>query len=332
MSERLSNLDGLRGIAALSVVFHHFGKETAPYWFWYGQLSVYLFFILSGYVIALRYEPSLRQGMRGAIFLRTRAQRLLPIYWMGCLCCVAVFFVFGHENVVLTHPTIRYVFYLFTAVPLFSSAMFPINPPAWTFFIEIFANTVYACGGYKIKKEVLFWGSLTAFILSALFCMYSDYIYFIANVAAGTACFFIGVCLYRVREDFSRFTKFHPVWCYVGWLMLASVPLMTHNKWYSYSVILIVCPFLVLILARSVQRAPKWCVVLGWLSYPLYASHWSIILLYQKTSMQRFSPINLAICLFSVVVLAWLIASANERIQLWLRGRWSPSILPVSAE
>lgn len=332
MSKRLSNLDGLRGIAALSVVFHHFGKETAPYWFWYGQLSVYLFFILSGYVIARRYEASFQHGMQLSLFLRMRAQKLMPVYWMGCLCCVIIFFVFGHENVALTHPVARYVFFLFAAAPLFSSSMFPINPPAWTFFIELVANAVYAGGMHKFRTGVLFGLSLFSFILSTIFSMYSEHINFITNVVSGVACFLIGVCLYRVREDFTGYKKFHPMWCYVGWLILAFVPLMTHGKWYAYSVILIVCPFLVLILARSAQRAPKWCIMLGWLSYPLYTSHWSVILLYQRLSIQKFSWVTLVMCLCAVAALAWLIARANDCIQVWLHQKSSFRIPPVCAE
>ena len=59
---RFSELDGLRGIAALAVVAYHFGYPAVqnypriapePYSIPLGELGVQLFFIISGYVILL---------------------------------------------------------------------------------------------------------------------------------------------------------------------------------------------------------------------------------------------------------------------------------------
>src|SRR5688572_30321030 len=64
---RLTSLDGLRGIAALAVVFNHIFLVIAPgqapwwmdytplYYFFAGRKAVILFFILSGFVLALPY-------------------------------------------------------------------------------------------------------------------------------------------------------------------------------------------------------------------------------------------------------------------------------------
>ncbi|OYR12321.1 acyltransferase family protein [Brucella grignonensis] len=73
MSERLDYLDGLRGLAALAVVFSHFesvfsaaissgGQYTITntlkaYWFLSGgNFAVCIFFVLSGYVLILKYD------------------------------------------------------------------------------------------------------------------------------------------------------------------------------------------------------------------------------------------------------------------------------------
>ncbi|MFX8945840.1 acyltransferase family protein, partial [Acinetobacter baumannii] len=58
-----ATLDGLRGVAALLVVYHHehlagiVGAPAGAY------LAVDLFFLMSGFVIAHAYEARLEQGL-----------------------------------------------------------------------------------------------------------------------------------------------------------------------------------------------------------------------------------------------------------------------------
>lgn len=88
----MAGLDGLRGLAALYVVFFHcwlltfrgFPVNTGPPWLgWlmYGHLPVVFFFVLSGFSLAV--APA-RAGWRlgsMARFARRRAWRILPPYW-----------------------------------------------------------------------------------------------------------------------------------------------------------------------------------------------------------------------------------------------------------
>lgn len=74
---RLGITDGLRAIAVLAVVLFHF----FPTAFRGGYIGVDVFFVISGFVIALRYLPGLISGEKriGDFFIR-RIQRLLPAY------------------------------------------------------------------------------------------------------------------------------------------------------------------------------------------------------------------------------------------------------------
>lgn len=88
------NLDALRGFAACSVLschvlaFHTEGDTSfnpPSEWLAYLHFSrsaVLIFFLLSGYVIGLNYRAVLKPAEVGE-YLRRRALRLLPIYWMG---------------------------------------------------------------------------------------------------------------------------------------------------------------------------------------------------------------------------------------------------------
>jgi peptidoglycan/LPS O-acetylase OafA/YrhL len=92
---RLNLLDGLRFLAAIAVVAYHF--TVYPYeWGWserpvsifgpvtavtgYGYLGVYLFFIISGFVIMLS-----ARGRTVGQFVSSRMARLLPAYWAAVL-------------------------------------------------------------------------------------------------------------------------------------------------------------------------------------------------------------------------------------------------------
>jgi peptidoglycan/LPS O-acetylase OafA/YrhL len=109
LHERLAFIEGLRGVAALYVVFTHFGsmidpshlsgaKSNSPEWlqalirpFWFGHLAVAAFIVLSGYCL----QTSLFGGRDGRIhkygkFYARRARRILPPYYATLICSVLV--------------------------------------------------------------------------------------------------------------------------------------------------------------------------------------------------------------------------------------------------
>ncbi len=81
----LPQIDGLRGVAILAVIFHHFGFHP-PGWIDWGPVGPNLFFALSGYLITLSLwklrkkaaAESLGFGWLLAKFHARRMGRLLP--------------------------------------------------------------------------------------------------------------------------------------------------------------------------------------------------------------------------------------------------------------
>jgi peptidoglycan/LPS O-acetylase OafA/YrhL len=92
MGKHWNDLDGLRGVLALAVVFLHFGlssflERTLGFPSLRLELVVDVFFILSGFVLT----HSLRKGYVFLDFAIKRTMRLLPVYYVTTL--VALLFV-----------------------------------------------------------------------------------------------------------------------------------------------------------------------------------------------------------------------------------------------
>jgi len=89
---RLGALDGLRGLAALMVFFHHTLQSPTG-----GYLGVDLFFVLSGFLIS---SILMREIQKGSLpnfiqFYRRRGQRLLPAFGIMILLYMCIRFCFG---------------------------------------------------------------------------------------------------------------------------------------------------------------------------------------------------------------------------------------------
>lgn len=85
---RFSELDSLRGIAALLVVFFHYSihRPETNLGFKYGITGVELFFVISGFVITM----SISRVSRGVDFVINRASRLYPAYWTAATMTFAL--------------------------------------------------------------------------------------------------------------------------------------------------------------------------------------------------------------------------------------------------
>lgn len=102
--ERYLFIDGLRGLAALAVAWFHLYlgggaviHETNPQWllraFSFGRCGVFVFFVISGFVIAHALPSCRTLGAVLRFFLR-RSIRLDPTYWTSmvvALACIPLF-------------------------------------------------------------------------------------------------------------------------------------------------------------------------------------------------------------------------------------------------
>ena len=83
--ERFTAFDGLRGLAAVLVIWFHLGTMHWTHGPPLGFLAVDLFFLLSGFVLAHRYDAHFASGGSPGMFMTLRAVRLYPLYFAGFL-------------------------------------------------------------------------------------------------------------------------------------------------------------------------------------------------------------------------------------------------------
>lgn len=161
-------LDGLRGVAALMVVWYHVfegfafagavngagdGSITT---FNHGYLAVDFFFMLSGFVISYAYDDRWKMMGIGEFFKR-RLVRLHPMVIMGAIIGTTAFCIGGGTNWggesagwhwILTALVLGML--LIPAIPgarndvRGNGEMFPLNGPSWSLFFEYLGNIIYA--------------------------------------------------------------------------------------------------------------------------------------------------------------------------------------------
>jgi peptidoglycan/LPS O-acetylase OafA/YrhL len=139
---RLTLLDGMRGIAAIAVMLYHAGHfGLAGPLMARGYLFVDFFFLLSGFVLGVAYEPNLHAGLPARRFLWLRVKRLWPVMAIGSLVGLAPFAFAGVFPQALALLPLSLLL-----IPTFRGdfPVFPLNNPQWSLLLELAANAVHA--------------------------------------------------------------------------------------------------------------------------------------------------------------------------------------------
>lgn len=93
--KELRSLTGLRGVAALYVVLFHFGRQTfsspKANFVAHGYLAVDLFFVLSGFVMAMNYVHMFDPGWSMGAYFKFLGRRIARVYPLYLACCVVSF-------------------------------------------------------------------------------------------------------------------------------------------------------------------------------------------------------------------------------------------------
>ncbi len=155
---RFEILDGLRGVAALTVMVFHLFETYSGGWTEqivnHGYLAVDFFFVLSGFVIGYAYDDRWDRMSLGNFF-RRRLIRLHPMVVMGSIIGLLLFY-FGVTAfpMIAEIPVWKVLLMAVLGCLLIPShgsmdirgwgEYYPLNGPAWTLLMEYIGNMLYA--------------------------------------------------------------------------------------------------------------------------------------------------------------------------------------------
>lgn len=310
-------LDGLRGVAALFVIWYHVfeGFATSPIdqRLNHGYMAVDFFFILSGFVIGYAYDDRWKTTMTTKNFFKRRLIRLHPMVVLGAVLGAITFCIQGSVQWDGTKVATSMVMvalllnlFLIPAVPgtgpevRGNGEMYPLNGPSWSLFFEYIGNIMYALFLHKLSTRVLRIVVVLAAIGLASFAIFNlsgfghlgvgwsliDY-----NLIGGFLRMFFA---FSIGLLMSR--NFKPVkirgafWiCSLVLISFLSVPYIggPDSPWmngiYDSVCTIIVFPLLVYLGASGAttdKTSSKICKFLGDISYPVYIVHYPFMYLF----------------------------------------------------
>lgn len=328
-------LDGLRGVAAITVVFFHVfeifsnGDHTKQI-INHGYLTVDFFFMLSGFVISYAYDNRWNT-MTLKDFLIRRLVRLQPMIIIGSLIGAALFYFQQSPDLrwgsIAETPLWKVIFVMIIGMTVFPvgksldirgwGEMHPLNGPSWSLFYEYIANIAYALILRRLSKLVL----IILMIVAAGFTIHLAFTNPNGDIIGGWSIddftqlkigftrlafpFIAGIVLAKTLK-----LKFTPKAFFTTSILLVVVLAFPRlggttahwqNALYECFALMIVFPLIIWLGAGGKvvgKTANKVCKFLGDISYPLYITHFPI----------------------AYVFYAWVVNGKNTMETSWLQG------------
>ena len=332
-------LDGLRGVAALMVIWYHifegyaFASDTMITTFNHGYLAVDFFFILSGFVIGYAYDDRWDKSLTMKDFFRRRLIRLHPMVIMGAVLGAITFCIQGSVQWDGTH----------------NGEMFPLNGPCWSLFFEYIGNILYALFIRRLSNKALTVLVVLLGVTLALFAVFDVSGY--GNIGVGWTLDGVnfGGGLLRMLFPFSvgmlMSRNFKPMkvkgafWiCTIVLIALFSVPYLEGaepictNGLYEAFCIIVAFPVLVWIGASGTttdKKSTQICKFLGDISYPIYVIHYPFMYLFyawliknQLFTLEQTWQVALCVYAWNILLAYLCLKRYDEPIRKYLAKRF----------
>jgi peptidoglycan/LPS O-acetylase OafA/YrhL len=319
-------LDGLRGVAALSVAIYHGGrifggKPLLPQ----AYLAVDFFFLLSGVVVSYAYEARLLLGNTFE-YLQTRVIRLYPMIIVGAVLGISVIATSPGARGLPTWTVAGMFFLAALCLPLLkpdvfpgTSSITPVNGPSWSLFFEIFINVVYGFMAKHLTTKRLISIVIVSLVVESIGIFHyqtADFGVHVSEFGWGFARvvfpFFAGILIRRITAGGGIRTP--PVApAVLAILILITFAISTHGlatAIVNFADIAIVYPGVIILAMeeRSSGSQSRILVWLGMLSYPLYIIHMPIFMWLARA--QRFVGLRMEVSAYLWIAFAIVFATA----------------------
>lgn len=319
-------LDGLRGVAALLVVWYHvfegyaFAGGGTIESINHGYLAVDFFFILSGFVIGYAYDDRWSKSLTMKDFFKRRLIRLHPMVVMGVVLGVITFCIQGSVQWDGTHVATSMIMlsvlcslFFIPALPGVgyevrgNGEMFPLNGPSWSLFFEYIGNILYALFIRRLSTKAL--GALVVLLGAGLTAFAAFDVSGYGNIGVGWTLdgvnflggslrmlfpFTMGLFLSRIFKPMKVRGAF---WiCSAVLLALFSVPYLegmepvSMNGLYEMFCVIVVFPILIWLGASGSttdKNSTRICKFLGDISFPLYIIHYPFMYLFYAWLIEK---------------------------------------------
>ena len=356
-------LDGLRGVAAIMVVWFHIFEAYATSHLDqkinHGYLAVDFFFILSGFVIGYAYDDPWKT-MTVKDFIKRRVIRLHPMVVMGAVIGAVMFYFQGCPVWDVTKVTVAALLLATFVNALLIPAtpgteirglgeMYPLNGPSWSLFFEYIGNILYALIIRKFSTKALAVLVVAAGCGLAAFSIFGPY----GDICAGfslTGTEFTGGffrLLYAFSAGLLLSRVFRPArvrgafWkCSLLVIILLAVPRLggADRLWMNglYDTICFALFFpLIVYWGASGKITDRYtnrvCKFLGDISYPLYMVHYPFIYLYygwvknEELTFGESLPGALAVVVGSILLAYICLKLYDEPVRRYLANRFLKS-------
>ncbi|TVT28952.1 acyltransferase [Salinicoccus cyprini] len=288
--KRFTELDSMRGLAALIVVFYHytvyydekFGHEQ---WgqidlFTFGHYGVQLFFIISGFVIYM----SLMKVKSVSDFAIKRSIRLYPAYMFSVALTFLIVSLASAESLRTTFPE---AMVNLTMLQDFIPTVKNVDGVYWTLRVEMTFYVIMAILlsmglAKKTMSIAIIWLAASAVIQLANTVLATDMTAFIEKYSMSnySQMFIIGMMFYGIWQNGNHKKYFYMIGLAIGYDFIFEG---VTNGLFS---ILFVILFQLILMNRMQWLNSRILLFFGAISYPLYLVHQNIgyVIIYKMES------------------------------------------------
>lgn len=331
IKKHIPQLDALRGLAAVLVMFYHYNINYLPsflsdfFLIRQGWIFVDFFFVLSGFVITYNYSFQFNKKTLFK-FIKLRFIRIYPLLFFSVIVFaffIIVLFSFSPENLRYFTTKESIINGLLEPLLLVNSTPFlgnsqGINDPTWSIsaeFISYFIFAIISLLNIKSRK----WIALILVFLSYFFLYISfdkglyltgDY-----GFVRGIGGFNLGVLVFMLYDNLK--IKISEIYVYIfAVLIIICLNLINVNHDNFTLLFPFIFSFFIFLIAKSKNSLiisfllTKPLQYLGKISFSIYLNHKIVFLLMTKTIFMLFPNeqsqtllfIVLLLCLFVVLV------------------------------